>query len=169
MRWKCIYAVINFFPFFNLISQSKSRPSERTPILDRSNPQLSSIQRPISLKDALHIPGVVEFSLCLFFSKLVSYTFLYWLPLYIQSSSMIFYTNDQSNPFFLILIFFYIWRRFRSHLISRFICSFRCWWNIRRYCSRFNFWFNRHVGNHMHCNVVPRCPCGKLFLLKWKI
>uniref|UniRef100_A0A1B0F9I6 Sugar phosphate exchanger 3 n=1 Tax=Glossina morsitans morsitans TaxID=37546 RepID=A0A1B0F9I6_GLOMM len=67
--------------------RSKSRPSERTPILDRSNPQLNSIQRPISLKDALHIPGVVEFSLCLFFSKLVSYTFLYWLPLYIQSSS----------------------------------------------------------------------------------
>lgn len=29
----------------------------------------------------------MEFSLCLFFSKLVSYTFLYWLPLYIQSSS----------------------------------------------------------------------------------
>ena len=27
--------------------------------------------------------GVVEFSLCLLFAKLVSYTFLYWLPLYI--------------------------------------------------------------------------------------
>nr|XP_014971521.2 glucose-6-phosphate exchanger SLC37A2 isoform X1 [Macaca mulatta]XP_015291373.1 PREDICTED: sugar phosphate exchanger 2 isoform X1 [Macaca fascicularis]XP_028689960.1 glucose-6-phosphate exchanger SLC37A2 isoform X1 [Macaca mulatta] len=32
---------------------------------------------------ALRIPGVVEFSLCLLFAKLVSYTFLYWLPLYI--------------------------------------------------------------------------------------
>lgn len=32
----------------------------------------------------LAIPGVIEFSLCLFFSKLVSYTFL---PLYIQSST----------------------------------------------------------------------------------
>nr|CAD7462127.1 unnamed protein product [Timema tahoe] len=31
--------------------------------------------------------GVVEFSLCLFFAKLVSYTFLYWLPLYIRSST----------------------------------------------------------------------------------
>uniref|UniRef100_G3TIN5 Glucose-6-phosphate exchanger SLC37A2 n=1 Tax=Loxodonta africana TaxID=9785 RepID=G3TIN5_LOXAF len=28
-------------------------------------------------------PGVIEFSLCLLFAKLVSYTFLYWLPLYI--------------------------------------------------------------------------------------
>merc|ERR1712227_1196537 len=33
------------------------------------------------------IPGVVEFSLCLFFSKLVSYTFLYWLPNYIHITS----------------------------------------------------------------------------------
>lgn len=36
---------------------------------------------------ALRIPGVVEFSLCLFFSKLVSYTFLYWLPNYIHETS----------------------------------------------------------------------------------
>ncbi|NXP77376.1 G6PT3 protein, partial [Ramphastos sulfuratus] len=37
----------------------------------------------ISFLGALRIPGVVEFSLCLLFAKLVSYTFLYWLPLYI--------------------------------------------------------------------------------------
>ena len=36
---------------------------------------------------ALRIPGVIEFSLCLFFSKLVSYTFLYWLPNYIHTES----------------------------------------------------------------------------------
>lgn len=29
------------------------------------------------------LQGVIEFSLCLLFAKLVSYTFLYWLPLYI--------------------------------------------------------------------------------------
>ena len=29
--------------------------------------------------------GVVEFSLCLLFAKLVSYTFLFWLPLYITN------------------------------------------------------------------------------------
>lgn len=29
--------------------------------------------------------GVIEFSLCLLFAKLVSYTFLYWLPLYISN------------------------------------------------------------------------------------
>uniref|UniRef100_A0A671Q779 Glucose-6-phosphate exchanger SLC37A2 n=1 Tax=Sinocyclocheilus anshuiensis TaxID=1608454 RepID=A0A671Q779_9TELE len=31
------------------------------------------------------LQGVVEFSLCLLFAKLVSYTFLYWLPLYIAN------------------------------------------------------------------------------------
>lgn len=39
----------------------------------------------ISFCGALRIPGVVEFSLCLLFAKLVSYTFLYWLPLYISN------------------------------------------------------------------------------------
>ncbi|XP_058482853.1 glucose-6-phosphate exchanger SLC37A2 isoform X2 [Solea solea] len=39
----------------------------------------------ISFCEALSIPGVVEFSLCLLFAKLVSYTFLFWLPLYISN------------------------------------------------------------------------------------
>uniref|UniRef100_A0A6I8SJ95 Glucose-6-phosphate exchanger SLC37A2 n=1 Tax=Xenopus tropicalis TaxID=8364 RepID=A0A6I8SJ95_XENTR len=41
----------------------------------------------ISFFGALRIPGVVEFSLCLLFAKLVSYTFLYWLPLYIANDA----------------------------------------------------------------------------------
>ncbi|XP_022320041.2 glucose-6-phosphate exchanger SLC37A2-like isoform X2 [Crassostrea virginica] len=41
-------------------------------------------EKPISLLKALRIPGVIEFSLCLFFAKLVSYTFLFWLPKYIH-------------------------------------------------------------------------------------
>ena len=41
----------------------------------------------ISFRGALKIPGVIEFSLCLFFAKLVSYTFLFWLPNYISSTS----------------------------------------------------------------------------------
>ncbi|XP_026754308.2 glucose-6-phosphate exchanger SLC37A2 isoform X1 [Galleria mellonella] len=41
----------------------------------------------VSFTRALAIPGVVEFSLSLFFAKLVSYTFLYWLPVYINSST----------------------------------------------------------------------------------
>lgn len=37
----------------------------------------------IGIWGALKIPGVIEYSLCLFFAKLVSYTFLFWLPFYI--------------------------------------------------------------------------------------
>ncbi|XP_041373277.1 glucose-6-phosphate exchanger SLC37A2-like isoform X2 [Gigantopelta aegis] len=39
----------------------------------------------ITLWSALKIPGVLEFALCLFFAKLVSYTFLFWLPKYISA------------------------------------------------------------------------------------
>jgi len=45
-------------------------------------------ERPIKFLEALKIPGVVEFSLCLFFAKLVSYTFLYWLPTFIKESGI---------------------------------------------------------------------------------
>ncbi|KAJ7541581.1 hypothetical protein O6H91_10G066000 [Diphasiastrum complanatum] len=37
---------------------------------------------------ALAIPGVAQFALCLFFSKLVAYTFLYWLPFYIRNTKI---------------------------------------------------------------------------------
>ncbi|XP_015517599.1 glucose-6-phosphate exchanger SLC37A2 isoform X2 [Neodiprion lecontei] len=47
----------------------------------------SGEDKPIGFIGAIRIPGVLEFSLCLFFAKLVSYTFLYWLPLYIASSA----------------------------------------------------------------------------------
>eukprot|EP00092_Neocalanus_flemingeri_P014087 GFUD01015196.1.p1 GENE.GFUD01015196.1~~GFUD01015196.1.p1 ORF type:complete len:522 (-),score=116.80 GFUD01015196.1:456-2021(-) len=72
--------------------------AENAPLMDNKSPldsedepfgrvQVINDERAISFADALKIPGVVEFSLCLFFSKLVSYTFLYWLPNYIHSTS----------------------------------------------------------------------------------
>ena len=36
---------------------------------------------------AVLIPGVIEFSLCLFFSKAVYYTFFFWLPVYIKETT----------------------------------------------------------------------------------
>jgi len=45
-------------------------------------------ERAIGFLGALKIPGVFEFSFCLFFAKLVSYTFLYWLPNYIHSQGV---------------------------------------------------------------------------------
>merc|ERR1719411_1402753 len=50
----------------------------------RRNSQVAAI----TFWSALKIPGVVEFSLCLFFAKLVSYTFLYWLPTFIMDTAL---------------------------------------------------------------------------------
>lgn len=58
--------------------------NERSRLLGGPAPEQD---RAIGFADALRIPGVVEFSLTLFFAKLVSYTFLYWLPLYVHASS----------------------------------------------------------------------------------
>lgn len=45
---------------------------------------VSRNRRSIKLLEACMIPGVIPFALCLFFSKLVAYTFLYWLPFYLS-------------------------------------------------------------------------------------
>ncbi|XP_055311870.1 glucose-6-phosphate exchanger SLC37A2 isoform X2 [Sitodiplosis mosellana] len=77
----------------NVVEQEIShRPTERTPMIGhRRSSDVSfsgtSNHAAIGFGGALQIPGVVEFSLCLFFSKLVSYTFLYWLPNYIEHST----------------------------------------------------------------------------------
>ncbi|XP_061448866.1 glucose-6-phosphate exchanger SLC37A2 isoform X1 [Rhineura floridana] len=51
--------------------------------MSESGKESTEDREAISFIGALRIPGVIEFSLCLLFAKLVSYTFLYWLPLYI--------------------------------------------------------------------------------------
>ncbi|XP_008481754.1 glucose-6-phosphate exchanger SLC37A2-like [Diaphorina citri] len=56
---------------------------ETTPIL-QPNPD---DKQAVGFFTALMIPGVLEFSLSLFFVKLVNYTFLYWLPGYIKIST----------------------------------------------------------------------------------
>ena len=40
-------------------------------------------EKAVGFIEAWKIPGVAPFALCLFFAKLVAYTFLYWLPFYI--------------------------------------------------------------------------------------
>ncbi|WJX94781.1 hypothetical protein P8452_76167 [Trifolium repens] len=42
----------------------------------------------IGLIEACMIPGVITFALCLFFAKLVAYTFLYWLPFYLTQTEI---------------------------------------------------------------------------------
>lgn len=66
---------------------SENRYNERTPILSAAHHHNHHEDSPIDFMGAIKIPGVVEFSLCLFFSKLVNYTFLFWLPLYIKNTT----------------------------------------------------------------------------------
>ncbi|XP_042478749.1 putative glycerol-3-phosphate transporter 5 [Macadamia integrifolia] len=42
----------------------------------------------IGFLEAWRLPGVAPYAFCLFFSKLVSYTFLYWLPFYIRHTAV---------------------------------------------------------------------------------
>ncbi|XP_004508955.1 putative glycerol-3-phosphate transporter 4 [Cicer arietinum] len=42
----------------------------------------------IGLLEACMIPGVITFAFCLFFAKLVAYTFLYWLPFYLTQTEI---------------------------------------------------------------------------------
>lgn len=54
-----------------------------------NNGQFSSTSRKsVGLFEACLIPGVIPFALCLFFSKLVAYTFLYWLPFYLSQTEI---------------------------------------------------------------------------------
>uniref|UniRef100_T1ITN0 Sugar phosphate exchanger 3 n=1 Tax=Strigamia maritima TaxID=126957 RepID=T1ITN0_STRMM len=72
-----------------LSSKRNKLSEEEKPILmqEKEISQSNNNNKPVKFCDALKIPGVAEFSICLFFAKLVSYTFLYWLPKYISIST----------------------------------------------------------------------------------
>ncbi|XP_011171941.2 glucose-6-phosphate exchanger SLC37A2 isoform X2 [Solenopsis invicta] len=70
------------------ISEDNTARSETSPMLSgHRRDHNTSCNSAIGFIGALKIPGVIEYSLSLFFAKLVSYTFLYWLPLYIAAST----------------------------------------------------------------------------------
>lgn len=45
-------------------------------------------EKAVGFIEAWKIPGVAPFALCLFFAKLVAYTFLYWLPFYVSHTAV---------------------------------------------------------------------------------
>lgn len=45
-------------------------------------------ESPVGFMEAWKIPGVAPYAFCLFFAKLVAYTFLYWLPFYISHTAI---------------------------------------------------------------------------------
>ncbi|VDM32964.1 unnamed protein product [Hydatigera taeniaeformis] len=57
------------------------------PIPVKTLSDLNYKEKPISFFAALWLPNVMAYALALFFSKLVAYTFLYWLPNFLASVS----------------------------------------------------------------------------------
>ncbi|XP_061347106.1 putative glycerol-3-phosphate transporter 5 isoform X2 [Gastrolobium bilobum] len=58
---------------------------ETDSLIESDNSKSSSA---IGFLEAWKLPGVAPFAFCLFFSKLVAYTFLYWLPFYIRHTAV---------------------------------------------------------------------------------
>lgn len=64
---------------------SEQVESEQKGLLEKENSDTSDA---IGFLEAWRLPGVAPFAFCLFFSKLVAYTFLYWLPFYIRHTAV---------------------------------------------------------------------------------
>ncbi|XP_072975935.1 putative glycerol-3-phosphate transporter 1 [Typha angustifolia] len=63
------------------LSKSRDKDGMQEPLLGSEK---EVREKAVGFLEAWRIPGVAPFALCLFFSKLVAYTFLYWLPFYIS-------------------------------------------------------------------------------------
>lgn len=82
----------------------KSGDEVTRPLLRQESPVEDTA---VGFIEAWKIPGVAPFALCLFFAKLVAYTFLYWLPFYVShtgtetflTSNFIFMFNQQGVYF----------------------------------------------------------------------
>lgn len=119
-----------------------------------SSPMLSGHRRiynvsqdsAIGFLGAMRIPGVIEYSLSLFFAKLVSYTFLYWLPLYIADSSE--YPQRHYYDFVVISL-----RSSCSYLWYKLQCIFVDFVRRRRYSRRYSGWNTLRLHRHERCNV----------------
>ncbi|XP_010533095.1 PREDICTED: putative glycerol-3-phosphate transporter 5 [Tarenaya hassleriana] len=66
---------------------SRKSEAEDTNLLETPEDSDSSLVA-IGFLEAWRLPGVAPFAFCLFFSKLVAYTFLYWLPYYLRHTAV---------------------------------------------------------------------------------
>ncbi|XP_018430950.1 PREDICTED: glucose-6-phosphate exchanger SLC37A1-like [Nanorana parkeri] len=102
----------------NMLGPSPVYPTHHVVVLQKEPSNGKSSSSAISFSGALQIPGVVEFSVCLLFAKLVSYTFLFWLPLYMASAGRMDarHAGDLSTLFDVGGIFgeFSVWERLQT-------------------------------------------------------
>ncbi|KAA3460291.1 Major facilitator superfamily protein isoform 1 [Gossypium australe] len=79
-------------PNLESLSQAEEDRTQKGPVVtvEKSSgvKEGSGSRTGIGLFEACFIPGVIPFALCLFFSKLVAYTFLYWLPFYLSQTEI---------------------------------------------------------------------------------
>lgn len=61
-------------------------------VKDDNSRKGSGSRRSVGLLQACLIPGVIPFAFCLFFAKLVAYTFLYWLPFYLSQTGILYHS-----------------------------------------------------------------------------
>ncbi|KAK4743492.1 hypothetical protein SAY87_001493 [Trapa incisa] len=66
----------------------KSRDELTETLLELGSPVIREQVTAVGFIEAWKIPGVAPYALCLFFAKLVAYTFLYWLPFYISDTAI---------------------------------------------------------------------------------
>lgn len=69
-----------------LTSRCSEKGTTSRPLLRAGTSILN--QPAVGFLTAWKIPGVAPYALCLFFAKLVAYTFLYWLPFYISHTGI---------------------------------------------------------------------------------
>ncbi|KAL6973973.1 hypothetical protein U1Q18_028157 [Sarracenia purpurea var. burkii] len=67
-----------------LVHSEKIESGEEGPVQSENTDSLAAI----GFLEAWRLPSVAPFAFCLFFSKLVAYTFLYWLPFYIRHTAV---------------------------------------------------------------------------------
>lgn len=65
----------------------KSGDDVTEPLLRQETPAEEK-EKAVGFIEAWKIPGVAPFAFCLFFAKLVAYTFLYWLPFYVSHTAI---------------------------------------------------------------------------------
>ena len=92
-------------------------------------PELERNHHAVGFLEAWRIPGVATFALCLFFSKLVAYTFLYWLPFYIRQTRG-FYIFPRALHLFMALSVAWLQRKFYAQVFNEALLDSHCRGNL---------------------------------------
>ncbi|EDV21324.1 uncharacterized protein TRIADDRAFT_60236 [Trichoplax adhaerens] len=80
-----VFAILIFFSLVDYEVVQTITKDDQQEQLSKTNKSATSPSKAVTITDALKIEGVVSFALAVFFDKFTSYTFLFWLPFYLDS------------------------------------------------------------------------------------